>query len=59
MPAPTHRRSALIDLNMPLMNGRDLLRVLKSAAMLQNIPVVVLTTSSAPTAAHSIDPWLV
>ncbi|MFE5560647.1 response regulator [Streptomyces sp. NPDC056544] len=38
----------VLDLNMPRMNGRDLLRVLKSDETLQTIPVVVLTTSSAP-----------
>ncbi|MFF4322905.1 response regulator [Streptomyces sp. NPDC001568] len=38
----------VLDLNMPRMNGRDLLRVLKADENLQTIPVVVLTTSSAP-----------
>ncbi|MFG2424843.1 response regulator [Streptomyces sp. NPDC048448] len=38
----------VLDLNMPRMNGRDLLRVLKADEELQTIPVVVLTTSSAP-----------
>ncbi|MFF8510770.1 response regulator [Streptomyces sp. NPDC015492] len=38
----------VLDLNMPRMNGRDLLKVLKSDPSLQTIPVVVLTTSSAP-----------
>ncbi|MFG3281539.1 response regulator [Streptomyces sp. NPDC048111] len=38
----------VLDLNMPRMNGRELLRVLKADADLQTIPVVVLTTSSAP-----------
>ncbi|MGW8777119.1 response regulator [Streptomyces sp. NPDC055796] len=38
----------VLDLNMPRMNGRELLRILKSDADLQTIPVVVLTTSSAP-----------
>ncbi|MEV5785472.1 response regulator [Streptomyces sp. NPDC052287] len=38
----------VLDLNMPRMNGRDLLRVLKADEDLQTIPVVVLTTSSAP-----------
>lgn len=38
----------VLDLNMPRMNGRDLLRVLKTDENLQTIPVVVLTTSSAP-----------
>ncbi|MEV4613160.1 response regulator [Kitasatospora sp. NPDC049258] len=38
----------VLDLNMPRMNGRDLLKVLKSDEDLRTIPVVVLTTSSAP-----------
>ncbi len=38
----------VLDLNMPRMNGRELLRVLKTDEDLQTIPVVVLTTSSAP-----------
>ncbi|MGW7312877.1 response regulator [Streptomyces sp. NPDC054865] len=38
----------VLDLNMPRMNGRDLLKVLKADEDLQTIPVVVLTTSSAP-----------
>ncbi|RAJ44715.1 response regulator receiver domain-containing protein [Kitasatospora sp. SolWspMP-SS2h] len=38
----------VLDLNMPRMNGRDLLRVLKSDEDLRTIPVVVLTTSAAP-----------
>ncbi|MFG2989501.1 response regulator [Streptomyces sp. NPDC048257] len=38
----------VLDLNMPRMNGRDLLQVLKTDEALQTIPVVVLTTSSAP-----------
>ncbi|MFD8595977.1 response regulator [Kitasatospora sp. NPDC059646] len=38
----------VLDLNMPRMNGRDLLRVLKTDEELRTIPVVVLTTSSAP-----------
>ncbi|WP_329440165.1 response regulator [Streptomyces sp. NBC_01426] len=38
----------VLDLNMPRMNGRDLLQILKNDESLQTIPVVVLTTSSAP-----------
>ncbi|OPC76531.1 response regulator [Embleya scabrispora] len=47
---PDNARPELIvlDLNMPRMNGRDLLKILKSDADLQVIPVVVLTTSTAP-----------
>ncbi|MER5201433.1 response regulator [Streptomyces sp. NPDC002755] len=48
--SPSSARPDLIvlDLNMPRMNGRDLLRILKTDENLQTIPVVVLTTSAAP-----------
>ncbi|MFD3971659.1 response regulator [Streptomyces cyaneofuscatus] len=47
---PARQRPDLIvlDLNMPRMNGRELLAVLKEDDALSNIPVVVLTTSAAP-----------
>ncbi|MGC2457269.1 MAG: response regulator [Gallionellaceae bacterium] len=35
----------LLDLNMPIMNGIELLQVIKQDAMLKRIPVIVLTTS--------------
>ncbi|MYW04094.1 response regulator [Streptomyces sp. SID3343] len=38
----------VLDLNMPRMNGRELLAVLKDDADLLTIPVVVLTTSASP-----------
>ncbi|WP_436762222.1 response regulator [Streptosporangium sp. V21-05] len=38
----------VLDLNMPRMNGRELLAVLKDDENLLSIPIVVLTTSSAP-----------
>nr|WSX48015.1 response regulator [Streptomyces sp. NBC_00974] len=38
----------VLDLNMPRMNGRDLLKILKADDEFQTIPVVVLTTSAAP-----------
>ncbi|MDF6017247.1 response regulator [Streptomyces sp. JH34] len=38
----------VLDLNMPRMNGRELLNVLKNDASLSSIPIVVLTTSAAP-----------
>ncbi|WP_432076291.1 response regulator [Streptomyces wuyuanensis] len=38
----------VLDLNMPRMNGRELLGVLKADEDLRSIPVVVLTTSAAP-----------
>ncbi|MEU8962416.1 MULTISPECIES: response regulator [unclassified Streptomyces] len=47
-PAKVRPDLIVLDLNMPRMNGRELLRVLKTDEALQTIPVVVLTTSSAP-----------
>ncbi|MER5817034.1 response regulator [Streptomyces californicus] len=38
----------VLDLNMPRMNGHELLKILKADEELQAIPVVVLTTSTAP-----------
>jgi two-component system response regulator len=38
----------LLDLNMPRMNGRETLKILKSEAKLRKIPVVVMTTSKTP-----------
>lgn len=35
----------LLDLNMPIMNGIEFLRVVKQDPLLKRIPVVVLTTS--------------
>ena len=48
--APGGRAPDLIvlDLNMPRMNGHELLGVLKDDDALKVIPVVVLTTSAAP-----------
>lgn len=37
----------LLDLNLPLMNGREVLAEIKSDEHLRSIPVVVLTTSQA------------
>ena len=37
----------LLDLNLPLMDGREVLQELKKDPALQSIPVVVITTSSA------------
>jgi CheY-like chemotaxis protein len=40
----------LMDLNMPVKNGIDSLRELKSDAALQHIPVVIVTTRGEPAA---------
>jgi CheY-like chemotaxis protein len=37
----------LLDLNLPGLDGRDVLRLVKSDPELRKIPVIVLTTSSA------------
>ena len=37
----------LLDLNMPKVDGREALRMIKSDPMLRRIPVIVLTTSRA------------
>jgi chemotaxis family two-component system response regulator Rcp1 len=38
----------LLDLNLPKKNGRDVLAAVKADGNLQNIPVVVFSSSSAP-----------
>ncbi|KHK04402.1 response regulator [Desulfovibrio sp. TomC] len=38
----------LLDLNMPLMDGREVLQALKSDKALRTIPVLILSTSDAP-----------
>ena len=43
---PKDRRMVLLDLNMPRMNGIELLRELRRDRELHSIPVVVLTTSN-------------
>ncbi|MFJ6217088.1 response regulator [Streptomyces sp. NPDC092296] len=47
-PATSRPDLIVLDLNMPRMNGREFLSVLKVDERLRAIPVVVLTTSSAP-----------
>ena len=37
----------LLDLNMPVMDGREMLRIVKSDEKLKVIPVVIFTTSAA------------
>lgn len=44
----------LLDLNMPLKDGREALREIKSDPDLRRIPVVVLTTSKADTDVGSV-----
>jgi CheY-like chemotaxis protein len=43
---PSSRRLVLLDLNMPRMNGIELLREIRSDPGLQSLTVVVLTTSN-------------
>lgn len=43
---PSGRRMVLLDLNMPRMNGIEMLRELRRDPLLAKIPVVVLTTSN-------------
>ena len=38
----------VLDLNLPQVSGKEILHLIKSTPRLKNIPVVVLTTSSAP-----------
>ncbi len=38
----------LLDLNMPGMNGKEALKVIKADAQLKSIPVAILTSSTAP-----------
>jgi len=38
----------LLDLNMPLMDGREVLQELKNDKSLRSIPVLILSTSDAP-----------
>ncbi|MFD6424840.1 response regulator [Streptomyces sp. NPDC060198] len=47
-PAKDRPDLIVLDLNMPRMNGRELLGVLKNDEQLSSIPIVVLTTSAAP-----------
>ncbi len=38
----------LLDINMPVMNGKEFLSKIRTEEKLKNIPVVMLTTSDAP-----------
>jgi CheY-like chemotaxis protein len=42
-----HPDLILLDLNLPRMDGRELLAIIKADANLRRIPVVILTTSKA------------
>ena len=44
----SHPELILLDLNMPRMDGMEVLRAIKQDKTLCSIPVVVLTTSQAP-----------
>jgi chemotaxis family two-component system response regulator Rcp1 len=45
---PTSPRLVVLDLNMPIMNGHEVLARMQADASLRRIPVIVLTTSDAP-----------
>src|SRR5690349_14488676 len=38
----------ILDINMPILNGRDVLRKIKEMPPLSSVPVVLFTTSSSP-----------
>jgi CheY-like chemotaxis protein len=44
----------LLDLNLPRKDGREVLAEMKTDASLRLIPVIVLTTSSAPEDVHAV-----
>lgn len=43
-----HHFLVFLDLNMPVMDGRETLRVIKNDPQLKQIPIVVLTSSPLP-----------
>ena len=46
--APCERLLMLLDINMPVMNGIEVLKAMKSSPALRKIPVIMLTTSDDP-----------
>ena len=47
--SPTRPEVILLDLNLPKIHGKEILKILKSGDAFKDIPVVILTTSSART----------
>jgi CheY-like chemotaxis protein len=45
-PGAIHPDLIFLDLNMPMMNGKELLEELKKTESFSNIPVIIYTTSS-------------
>ena len=41
-------RLVVLDINMPILNGREVIAIIKKEAKLKEIPVVVFSTSSYP-----------
>ena|SRR5690554_338324 len=39
----------LLDINLPIKNGHEVLKFIKNSALLKNIPVIMLTTSNSET----------
>ena len=52
MPGPTLPDIILLDLNMPKMNGLDLLKFIRREFHLRHIPVIMLSSSNRPEDVH-------